>query len=58
LIAANEEFLAPLDGGQRDAVASALRRLLLHHEPRRATSATDPVTGVDPPGRARRLEDR
>lgn len=40
LIAANEAFLGPLDAGQRDAVASALKRLLLHHEPRRAADAT------------------
>ena len=34
LIAANEAFLEPLDGRQRDAIASALKRLLLHHESR------------------------
>lgn len=33
LIAANEGFLDPLDARQRDALASALRQLLLHHEP-------------------------
>jgi DNA-binding MarR family transcriptional regulator len=35
LIAANQAFLQPLDGQQRDAIASGLRQLLLHHEPAR-----------------------
>lgn len=34
LIAANEAFLKPLSGQQRESIASALRLLLLHHEPR------------------------
>ncbi|MGA8116295.1 MAG: MarR family transcriptional regulator, partial [Actinocatenispora sp.] len=34
LIAANETFLDPLSGQQRDSIASALKQLLLHHEPR------------------------
>jgi DNA-binding MarR family transcriptional regulator len=34
LIAANEVFLKPLSGAQRESIASALRMLLLHHEPR------------------------
>lgn len=34
LISANEAFLEPLNGQQRDAVASALKQLLLRHEPR------------------------
>lgn len=34
LIAANQEFLAPLSAQQRDSIASALRQLLLRHEPR------------------------
>jgi DNA-binding MarR family transcriptional regulator len=34
LIAANQAFLKPLNGQQRDSIASALRQLLLHHEPR------------------------
>jgi DNA-binding MarR family transcriptional regulator len=34
LITANQAFLKPLSGQQRDSIASALRRLLLHHEPR------------------------
>ncbi len=33
LIAANEEFLSPLNRQQRDVLASTLKRLLLHHEP-------------------------
>ena len=33
LIAANEEFLDPLNGQQRDALAVALKQLLVHHEP-------------------------
>ena len=32
IIAADEAFLQPLDQRQRDAVASALKLLLLHHE--------------------------
>ncbi len=32
LIAANQIFLEPLNEPQRDAVASALKQLLLHHE--------------------------
>jgi DNA-binding MarR family transcriptional regulator len=34
LIAANQAFLEPLSGQQRDSIASALKQLLLHHEPR------------------------
>jgi DNA-binding MarR family transcriptional regulator len=34
LIATNEAFLEPLSGGQRDLIASALKQLLVHHEPR------------------------
>lgn len=34
IIAADEAFLQPLDQRQRDEVASALKRLLLHHEAR------------------------
>lgn len=34
LIATNEAFLEPLSGRQRDSIASGLRRLLVHHEPR------------------------
>jgi DNA-binding MarR family transcriptional regulator len=34
LIAANEAFLEPLSGQQRDSIASALKQLLVHHEPR------------------------
>jgi DNA-binding MarR family transcriptional regulator len=34
LIAANEVFLKPLNARQRTSIASALRLLLLHHEPR------------------------
>ncbi|MFD2767156.1 MarR family winged helix-turn-helix transcriptional regulator [Micromonospora eburnea] len=33
LIGANEAFLEPLSGQQRDSIASALRQLLVHHEP-------------------------
>jgi DNA-binding MarR family transcriptional regulator len=33
LIAANQAFLKPLSGQQRDSIASALKQLLLHHEP-------------------------
>jgi DNA-binding MarR family transcriptional regulator len=33
LIAANQEYLRPLDAQQRDELASALKRLLLFHEP-------------------------
>jgi DNA-binding MarR family transcriptional regulator len=33
LIAANQAFLKPLSGQQRDSIASALRQLLLDHEP-------------------------
>jgi DNA-binding MarR family transcriptional regulator len=33
LIAANEAFLEPLVQEQQDSVASALKQLLLHHEP-------------------------
>ncbi len=32
LIATNEAFLEPLSGPQRDAIAAALKQLLLHHE--------------------------
>lgn len=34
LIAANQAFLKPLSGQQQDSIASSLRQLLLHHEPR------------------------
>jgi DNA-binding MarR family transcriptional regulator len=34
LIAANEVFLEPLSGQQRDSIGSALRLLLRHHEAR------------------------
>jgi DNA-binding MarR family transcriptional regulator len=34
LTATNEAFLEPLSAQQRDSIASALRQLLLHHEPR------------------------
>lgn len=34
LIAANQVFLKPLSGQQRESIASALKLLLLHHEPR------------------------
>jgi len=34
LIAANEVFLEPLSAAQRESIASALKLLLLHHEPR------------------------
>lgn len=34
LIAANQVFLEPLSGQQRESLASALKRLLLRHEPR------------------------
>lgn len=34
LIATNEAFLEPLSGQQRDSIASGLRQLLVHHEPR------------------------
>lgn len=34
LIAANETFLEPLSAQQRDSIASALKQLLVHHEPR------------------------
>jgi DNA-binding MarR family transcriptional regulator len=34
LIAANQVFLEPLSGQQRESLASALKLLLLHHEPR------------------------
>jgi DNA-binding MarR family transcriptional regulator len=34
LIAANEAFLKPLSAPQRNSMASALKQLLLHHEPR------------------------
>jgi DNA-binding MarR family transcriptional regulator len=33
LIAANQDFLEPLNAQQRDSLAVALKRLLLHHEP-------------------------
>jgi DNA-binding MarR family transcriptional regulator len=33
LIAANQAFLKPLSGQQRKSIASALKQLLLHHEP-------------------------
>jgi len=33
LIAANQAFLEPLSGQQQDSIASALKQLLLHHEP-------------------------
>jgi DNA-binding MarR family transcriptional regulator len=34
LITTNEAFLEPLNGQQRDSIASAFKQLLLHHEPR------------------------
>jgi hypothetical protein len=34
LIATNQAFLGPLSGQQQDLIASALKQLLLHHEPR------------------------
>jgi DNA-binding MarR family transcriptional regulator len=34
VIAAQEAFLEPLSGQERESIASALRLLLLHHEPR------------------------
>lgn len=34
VIAANEVFLKPLNRQQRESIASALKLLLLHHEPR------------------------
>jgi DNA-binding MarR family transcriptional regulator len=34
LIATNQAFLEPLSGQQQDSIASALKQLLLHHEPR------------------------
>ena len=34
VIAANQVFLAPLGGQQRESIACALKLLLLHHEPR------------------------
>jgi DNA-binding MarR family transcriptional regulator len=34
LIATNQTFLEPLSGRQRDRIASALKQLILHHEPR------------------------
>ena len=34
VIAANEVFLKPLNSHQRESIASALKLLLLHHEPR------------------------
>jgi DNA-binding MarR family transcriptional regulator len=34
VIAANQVFLEPLSEQQRDSIASALKLLLLHHEPR------------------------
>ncbi len=34
LIATNETFLEPLSGQQRDSIASVLKQLLVHHEPR------------------------
>ena len=34
VITANQAFLEPLSRQQRDSVASALKQLLLHHEPR------------------------
>jgi DNA-binding MarR family transcriptional regulator len=34
LLATNQAFLEPLDPQQRDSVASALKQLLLRHEPR------------------------
>jgi len=33
LIATNQAFLEPLNGQQRDSIASALKQLLLYHEP-------------------------
>ncbi len=33
LIAANQAFLEPLSEQQQDSIASALKQLLLHHEP-------------------------
>lgn len=34
LIATNQTFLEPLSSQQRDRIASALKQLILHHEPR------------------------
>jgi DNA-binding MarR family transcriptional regulator len=34
LITTNQAFLEPLSGQQRDWIASALKQLILHHEPR------------------------
>ena len=34
LITTNQAFLEPLSGQQQDSIASALKQLLLHHEPR------------------------
>ena len=34
LIVTNQAFLEPLSGQQRDSIASTLKQLLLHHEPR------------------------
>jgi DNA-binding MarR family transcriptional regulator len=34
LVAANQAFPEPLSGQQQDSIASALKQLLLHHEPR------------------------
>jgi DNA-binding MarR family transcriptional regulator len=34
VIGAQKAFLEPLSGQERDSIASALRLLLLHHEPR------------------------
>jgi hypothetical protein len=34
LISANQVFLEPLSGPQRESLASALKLLLLRHEPR------------------------
>src|SRR5262249_11331796 len=34
VVAANEVFLKPLNSHQRESIASALKLLLLHHEPR------------------------
>jgi DNA-binding MarR family transcriptional regulator len=33
LLAANEVFLKPLSGAQRESMASAMKLILLHHEP-------------------------
>jgi DNA-binding MarR family transcriptional regulator len=38
LIATNQAFLEPLGDQQRDWIASALKQLILHHEPRQTPS--------------------